>query len=208
MQSQEFNINAAEGVRLVADIRLGEQIFSKGHALTPEDIIIFKMYGIRRIFGVLMDDFDIDAPTAVGIVAAKLCGANTAFKVDGDGRCRIVALAKGVSMITADRLAKFNRLHQGFVLNALEPYSLVEPNQVIAELDLRQPVIPQSEIDDVLFKLSGNSALIEVIRPEPRRAALIYAELQKDDAETAHGIRHQNPTPVLPSQSQVFLQPR
>lgn len=186
MQSQEFNINAAEGVRLVADIRLGEQLFPKGHALTPEDIIIFKMFGIRRIFGVLMDDFDIDAPTAAGIVAAKLCGADTAFKVEHDGHCRIVALSAGVLMTPAERLAKFNKLHPGLVLNTLEPYSLVEPNQVIAELDLRQPAIPQSEIDDVLFKLSGNSALLEIVRPEPRRAALIYAKLQDDVAETAH----------------------
>lgn len=186
MQSQEFNINAAEGVRLVADIRLGDQVFPKGHALTPEDIIIFKMYGIRRVFGMVMDDFDIDAPTAAGMVAAKICGADTAFSVSSGGYCRIVALSEGVLMTPAERLSKFNRLHQGIILNTLEPFSLVSPNQIIAELKVRQPVIAQSEIDDILFKLSGNSSLIEIVRPEPRRAALIYAELLDDAAETAH----------------------
>lgn len=186
MQSQEFNINAAEGVRLVADIRLGDQVFPKGHALTPEDIIIFKMYGIRRVFGMVMDDFDIDAPTAAGMVAAKICGADTAFSVSPGGYCRIVALSEGVLMTPAERLSKFNRLHQGIILNTLEPFSLVSPNQIIAELEVRQPVIAQSEIDDILFKLSGNSSLIQIVRPEPRRAALIYAKLLDDAAETAH----------------------
>lgn len=186
MQCREFDINAAAGVRLLADISLGGQLFSKGHALTPEDIIVFKMFGIRRISGALMEDSDIDASTAAGIVAAKLCGGNTAFKIESGGRCRIVALTDGVLMVSGERLSKFNRLHQDLVLNALEPYSLVEPNQIIAELEIRMPVIPQEEIDEVVFKLSGNSALLEVSAVEPRRAALIYARLTDDAAETEH----------------------
>lgn len=186
MQCSEFNINAAEGVRLLADIRLGEQFFPKGRQLTAEDILIFKMYGIRRIYGVKMEDSDIDAATAVGIVAAKLCGRNTAFRIDKDGLCRIVALSEGVFQLSAERLTKFNRLHQALVLNALEPYVKVAPNQVVAELLLRMPVVPQAEIDEVIFKLSGNSALLEVAEIAPRRAALIYAKLTDDVPATAH----------------------
>lgn len=186
MQSGEYNINAAEGIRLMSDIRLGEQLFPRGHVLTAEDIIIFKMYGVRHIFGAIMDDFDVDAPTAAGIIAAKLCGKNTAFRISSDGHCHIVALSEGVLMTSAERLSKFNRLHQGIILNTLEPYSLVTPNQVIAELEILQPVLPQAEIDDILFKLSGNSSLIEVAFTEARRAALIYAKFQEDASETAH----------------------
>ncbi len=186
MQCLEFDINAAAGVRLLADINLGGQLFSKGHALTPEDIIVFKMFGIRRISGVLMEDSDIDASTAAGIVAAKLCGGNSAFKIESGGRCRIVSLTAGVLMTSGERLSKFNRLHQDLVLNTLEPYSVVEPNQVIAELEVRMPVVSQEEIDEVVFKLSGNSALLEVTGTRPRRAALIYARLTDDPAETEH----------------------
>lgn len=184
MQCQEFDINAAEGVRLLSEINLGGQIFPKGHALTQEDIILFKMFNIRRIKGALMDDSDIDAPTALGIVAAKLCGSNTAFNIDKEGHCQIVSLNKGILMTSSERLSKFNRLHEDFVLNTLEPYSLVEPNQVVAKLEMRMPIIAQAEVDEIIFKLSGNTSLIEVSKVESRRSALIYAKLTGDDAET------------------------
>ena len=50
MKCEEFDINLAENVRLFASIKFGSKIYEKGHALTKEDILIFKMHDVRRIF--------------------------------------------------------------------------------------------------------------------------------------------------------------
>ena len=64
MKCEEFDINLAENVRLFAPIKFGSKIYEKGHALTKEDILIFKMHDVRRIFGAVMDDGDISYQTA------------------------------------------------------------------------------------------------------------------------------------------------
>ena len=43
MQYGLFNINQAQGVILCNDMALGEKFYPKGHSLTAEDIIIFKI---------------------------------------------------------------------------------------------------------------------------------------------------------------------
>ncbi|MFR8205601.1 MAG: hypothetical protein ACLU99_04145 [Alphaproteobacteria bacterium] len=50
MKCEEFDINLAENVRLFAPIKFGSKIYEKGHALTKEDILIFKMHDVRQYF--------------------------------------------------------------------------------------------------------------------------------------------------------------
>ena len=111
MQSKEFDINLAEDVCLATDIKLGNKIYAKGYALTKEDILIFKMHGLNSIFGVLMEEGDISYQTALGIVSAKLCGANTAYALDEKGICQIISTVDGVFVNSEDRVSKFNRLN-------------------------------------------------------------------------------------------------
>lgn len=176
MKTAEFDINAAENVRLFADYQLDGKFYPKGHALSREDIIIFKMASITRVFGALMEDDDLDARTALGIIAAKLCGDNTAYVVDENG-CRIIANADGVFVSAENRLAKFNHLHSEIVLNAVAPFHRVSAGEIIARLELAVPVITQAEIDDILFKLSGNVELLQVVELQSRRAAFVYTKI-------------------------------
>ncbi len=186
MKTAEFDINTAEGVRLFADYHLDDKFYPQGHALTKEDIIIFKMFGIRQVFGAIMDDDDLDIRTALGIVAAKVCGTNTAYTIGEDNVCRIIADADGVFISTEERLAKFNRLHPEIVLNAVAPYHPAAKGEIIARLEMTMPIIPQAELDEILFKLSGNVALLQVAPKQNFKTAFIYTKLLEDRAETAH----------------------
>lgn len=186
MKCDEFDINVAENLRLFNDIKLGGMVYPRGHALTKEDIIVFKMHGIRRIFGAFMEEGDISAAPALGIVAAKLCGEGTAYGVGEDGICRIVAVEDGIFINNEYRDGKFNRLHPHLFLNTVAPYSLIKEGEVIASLELTVPVISQNEIDEVIFKLSGNTELLSVSPLKPLKAGLVYARLQDNAAETRH----------------------
>ena len=185
MKTAEFDINTAENVRLFADYQLDGKFYPKGHALSKEDIIVFKMYGIRRVFGAIMDEDDLDARTALGIIAAKLCGDNTAYAVDNDG-CRIVAAADGVFISSEDRLAKFNRLHPEIVLNTVAPYHPASKGEIIGRLEINVPVISQTELDEMIFKLSGNVALLQVAELHSFKTAFIYTKILGNPSETAH----------------------
>lgn len=185
MKTAEFDINTAENVRLFADYQLDGKFYPKGHALSKEDIIVFKMYGIRRVFGAIMDEDDLDARTALGIIAAKLCGDDTAYAVDNDG-CRIVAAADGVFISSEDRLAKFNRLHPEIVLNTVAPYHPASKGEIIGRLEINVPVISQTELDEMIFKLSGNVALLQVAELHSFKTAFIYTKILGNPSETAH----------------------
>ena len=186
MKTAEFDINTAENVRLFADYNLGSKFYPKGHAITKEDIIIFKMFGIRRVFGALMEDDDIDSRTALGIIAAKLCGDNTAYVVGDDGLCQIVAAKDGVFISDEDRISKFNRLHQEIVLNTVLPYHPATKGEIIARLQMSTPIMPQGEVDDIIFKLSGNVSLLQIAEIHPFKTAFIYTKALDDKAETVH----------------------
>ena len=41
MKSEELDINLAIGAHLSADIKIGNQIFPRGYALTKEDVLVF-----------------------------------------------------------------------------------------------------------------------------------------------------------------------
>ena len=186
MKTAEFDINAAENVRLFADYRLDGSFYPKGHTLSKEDIIVFKMFGIRRVFGALMEEDDLDSRTALGIIAAKLCGDNTAYVIDESGVCQIVAAADGVFISSEDRLIKFNRLHPEVVLNTVAPYHPAVRGEVIGRLEITVPVISQTEIDEMIFKLSGNVALLQIAELHPFKTAFIYTKILDNTAETAH----------------------
>lgn len=185
MKCDEFDINLAENVRLLNEIKLGTQVYPKGHALNKEDIIIFKMHGIRRIMGAVMDDDDISYQTALGIIAAKVCGENTAYVINGS-ICQIISTVDGVFINNEDRIAKFNRLHSAVIINTIEPYALVKSGEVVAGLEITLPVISQESIDEIIFKLSGNTELLKIAEFAPLKTALVYAKQQDVSAETKH----------------------
>lgn len=186
MRCEEVDINLAENLRLISEIKLDNKVYPKGYALTKEDIIIFKMHNIRRILGAFMDENDIDYRTALGIVAAKLCGPNTAYAIDNDGICRIIATLDGVLLNNEDRVAKFNRFNDNVIFNTIEPYADVHEGEIIASVEITLPALSEAAIDDILFKLSGNTEMLMVTALSPLKASLVYAKIQDNAAENKH----------------------
>lgn len=186
MKYQEYNVNQAKGVRLFEAVRLDGMILEKGHILNDEDIIQLKLSGIKRIFGAEMGENDLDYQTALGVIAAKLSGENTAFAVNEDGLCRIVADADGIFVASDDRIAKFNRLSPVLVLNTVPPYAEIKCGEVIAELELTVPVISAAAVDEFVFSISGNIPLLQVINPPEQKVTLLYTKFYNDKTETAH----------------------
>lgn len=186
MICDEYKLNESLGLILFNRIKLGNYIIEKGQRLEEDDIIQLKKYGVEKVFGAIMEESDISFQTALGIIGAKLCGANTAYSVGNDGICRIVSTIGGVFMVSDDRIAKFNRLNHNIILNTIDPFLFVEVNDVIAEIELTLPIIEQERIDEIVFKLSGNVDLLSVHDVSNKKAGLIYSRFSNNNEETKH----------------------
>lgn len=186
MKCQEFDLNHALGVKIFEEIRLDGMVLEKGHTLNEEDIIRLKISGVPSVYGALMDENDLTLEAALGIVAAKLCGKNTAYAVGHDGICKITASVDGIFLCADDRVAKFNRQSHNLILNTVPPYVYVAAGEVIALLELTTPLAEQAAVDNILFSLSGNVDLLQVSEQKLRKTALIYTNFYNDAAETAH----------------------
>ena len=144
------------------------------------------MHNNRRIAGVIAEEDDISAQTAAGIIAAKLCGQGTSFLVNNKGECIIAAAHEGVFISNEDRIAKFNRMHPDVILNTISPYHKAAKEEIIAKLEITSPLMTQADVDDIIFKLSGNTELLQIKPINTQKAALLYSRLQDDRAENRH----------------------
>ena len=183
MQYGEFNTNQAIGVRLCRNVSLDDKYYIKGHALTAEDIDVLKKYDINKVFGVVFEDGDIDYRTALVQISAKICGDGLGYFVDDDGLCKIVATFDGIYVADENRLDKFNGFSEHFILNTIAPYTSVKEGDIIAELEVTPTLLHEDEINDMLFRLSGNSALIQIDKIKERKVSLVYTNLIGDESE-------------------------
>lgn len=183
MQYGEFNTNQAIGVRLCRNVSLDEKYYVKGHALTAEDIDILKKYNINKVFGVVFEEGDIDYRTALTQVAAKICGEGLGYFVDDDGLCKVVAIFDGIYIADENRLDKFNGFNEHFILNTISPYTVVKSGDIIAELEVTPTLLHEDEINDMLFRLSGNVCLMKIGTIKERQVSLVYTNLIRDESE-------------------------
>ena len=186
MQCREYKVNQAVGVRIFSKIALGSKVLMPGHQLTEEDIIALKAMGINRIFGAEIEAGDITSSTALGMIAARLCGEGTAYAVTNANLCKITAAKDGIFAASSDRIAKFNRLGDIFRLNAQEPYAFVKEGEIIAELETTYAMVDGAKVDEILYSLAGNTELFAIDEAIHRKTALIYADFYDNEAETAH----------------------
>lgn len=186
MICEEYKLEDALGLILFNQLKFGNITLEKGRHLQEEDIIQLKKYGVKRIFAAQMEDDDISFQTALGVITAKLCGKNTAYSIGKDGICRIVSAIDGVFMVNEDRISKFNRLDKSIILNIIQPYSFTKQGDIIAELELTLPIIPQQRVDELIFKLSGNVEMLSVHDISSKKAGLIYSRFSSSNDETKH----------------------
>lgn len=186
MKYEVVNINQAQGVTLCNDIMLGEKYYPKGHVLNAEDIIIFKMFGLRFIYGALYEDGDVEYTTALHQIAAQISGKGIGFIVTQDGVCKLTAVHDGIFILNEKRLDKFNSFNEQVILNTISPHQIVKSGDVIAKLEITAPLIKETDIDDIIFRLSGNEALLSVSEIKEQKCILLYPHLLNDENENSH----------------------
>lgn len=183
MQCAEFDINKAKGLRLFEEIRSNGIIIPKGKKLDDKDIELLKKHNIRRIFCAEEEMNDVSFQIALRQLCAQICGEATAYSIGDDGMARIVAAEDGIFACAEERCQKFNRFSDFAMLNTIEPYQQVRAGEVIAILQTDYPLIQQAEIDKILYSISGNDSLLQVMQVKTQKAALLYTHFYNDENE-------------------------
>jgi len=180
---QEVEIKRAEGLRICEELIVNGNILPKNHKLTKEDITNLKAFDIKCVFVAKAENGDIDFDTALGMIAAKICGKNLGFRIDERGFAEIIATKDGVSDISLERINKFNRLSKYFVLNTITPLSVIKSKTVVAKLEILLPIISQNIVDEMIFALSGNETLLNLREIKEQNAAVLSTRLFNDSNE-------------------------
>lgn len=187
MEINEFELSAAEGILLLNDIRIDDRFFPQGHKLTHSDISFFKSYGIKKITGVRPGNSDIKSPLALSMIAAQICGENIGYTTSKSSTsCKIVAAVDGIFICNEQRLAKFNRIAPYLMLSTIAPYKTVKKNDIIGSIKLCCPIVEQTFLDDIIFRLSGNVPLLKIESSSDIKATLIYTQFSQDRFEQKH----------------------
>ena len=186
MRYEDFVLNQAIGAVLPSDIVINGKIYRKGHIITQEDKLLLKSKDITVIRAVVSEKDDIDFKTAQNQISAQISGNGLGFVTQNDGVCKIVATKDGLFMADEDRVNKFNRYSENVVLNITNPYTTVKKDDVVGILKVLPPFIKEEEIDDIIFKLSGNFSLLSIADINEKKAVLIYPHLLNDDNENMY----------------------
>ena len=96
MKYAHYLLTEAIGKILSETIEINNRRFVKGQKLTIEDVDFFKSKGLNSIFAAELADNDINAQTVLGMIAARLCGKNTAYSINETGLCKIISTTNGV----------------------------------------------------------------------------------------------------------------
>lgn len=184
MQVKQFLLSDAKGKYLCAEYNLNGKILPRGHKVTAEDAKLLKTLGVKSIFAAEVEEGDVNAATALEIIATRLCGENLGFIAAENGLCKIAAQNQGVLCVEEERVLKFNRLFPELILNTHRSWKRVGEQEIIAELELLSPAMAQKDIDKIILHLSGNLPLLNVAADYPKKVAFIYPCLQKTAAET------------------------
>ena len=97
-------------------------------------------------------------------------------------------LQDGIFEVLPERISRFNRFSRYFILNTIAPYGTVKRGDIIARLEILTPILAQEDVDELLFALSGNDALLSVAQPKPQSAILIGTRFYHNEDE-AENIR-------------------
>lgn len=186
MKYAHYLLTEAIGKTLSETQEINGKKFPKGKTLTIDDVDFLKNKGLNTIFAAELAETDIDAQTVLGMIAARLCGSNTAYTIDEGGLCKIISTTNGVLQREDERVAKFNHKHGHLILNTVPAWKQVKAEEIIAELELTALALSQEEVDDMILYLSGNTALISVNDRYPRKTAFIYVGLSDSAEENAH----------------------
>lgn len=176
MRFDRFTLDQAEGAVLAHAVKAGDVLFRKGRRLGSEDLARLRAAGVEHVVAVRLDAEDVAEDEAAARLAATVAGAGMSTAPAFTGRANLHATARGVLVVDAERVDRFNQIDEAITVATLSAFAVVEPRQMVATVKII-PFAVRAELVERCLEVLRAGPLLRVAAFRPWRARLIQTEL-------------------------------
>ena len=173
MKFGDFPVDQAAGIILAHSQRVGDKLLKKGIVLTESDTGALTKAGVRSITGVRLDPDDYDENSAAEKIARAAAGNNISISTARTGRCNVLAAARGLVTVDADRLDALNLVDETATLATLVPFAAVEKGDIIATAKIITFGVAKATIGKCEIIAKDGSPLVGIAPFLPKQIGLV-----------------------------------
>ena len=178
MRFEEVETRDAAGAVLAHGRRIGPaRMLKKGRVLAPEDVAALLDAGIARVVVARLEDGDLDEDEAARRVAAAIAGRHVELSRATTGRANGAATARGVLVVSRERLDGVNLVDEAITVATLPPFSVVEVGTMVVTVKIIPFAVPAALVERACERAAGQSPLVSVAPLVPKRAGLLLTTL-------------------------------
>jgi molybdenum cofactor cytidylyltransferase len=161
------------GAILAHSLKLPKGMLKKGRVLTQADSASLAEAGYHSVTAARLEAGDVGENEAAGELAAAVAGDSVIAASAFTGRANLIAQQRGLLVFERERVDQFNRVDESVTLATLDPYSPVEPKQMVGTLK----IIPFAASRATIENCRGIGAKLRIAAFQPKRVALIQTTL-------------------------------
>ena len=136
----------AEGGLLAHQVRAGEAVFRKSHALSAADCAALAAAGVSHVTIAQLQPGDLGEDEAARQLAAAACGASIRVDSAFTGRANLFAETAGVFVPDSAAINRFNAIDPAMTLATLPAYKRVEPGEMVATVKIIPFAVPEAVV--------------------------------------------------------------
>lgn len=177
MKFGETPLAEAVGATLAHSLKAADRTFKKGRVLTAADVAALEAAGHRSVIAARLERGEVDENTAADAVAKSVAGAHVSVARAFTGRANLHADAAGLLVVDRAGVDRFNLVDETITLATLEPWSVVEPKQMVATVKVIPFAVRRESVDACIGNAAAGGPLFYVAPFRAHRAGLIQTRL-------------------------------
>ncbi|MCZ6859776.1 MAG: molybdopterin-binding/glycosyltransferase family 2 protein [Alphaproteobacteria bacterium] len=170
-------IAEALGAILAHSLRADARTIKKGRILDRTDLSALSAAGHEAIMAARLEPSDVGEDDAARALAAASAGEHVVSSRASNGRSNLIARSRGLAILDRAQVAQVNAVDEGLTVATLEPFTVVEPGDLLATVKVIPFSISESTLADCLRHAVDPGALVRVAAFRSKRVSLLQTEL-------------------------------
>ncbi len=175
----DTSISKALGLILAHTMHLPSGTLKKGHILSTTDIQTLKNEGIEKVCGARLEKDDVAENEAALALGQLLMAKGLSLSEPYTGRCNIFSVVRGIIIPDQKQIDRINQIDEGMTLGTLEPFSQIEPGQMVATVKVIPFALPKTILDKCLEIANNGKPLLKVAPFHKKRVGFIQTRLSR-----------------------------
>ena len=170
-------VDDAVGTLLAHSIHAKDAIYKKGRLLTEDDLAALKAAGIQELTVARLEKTDVSEDEAAYLLATSVAGSHVTCNEPFTGRSNLYAVDRGLIVVNAEAINRFNAIDESVTLATLSPFEMVAPRNMLATIKIIPFAVSRDVLDHAHAITDETGPLIDVAPFHSKRISLISTEL-------------------------------